>query len=225
MQKGFSILKMLVARCLYKLRLSVVSLSFIVVGVVVLILYGYTTIYHEELQDDSEQVNVIQSPYTKTFNSDDKTQETNQKVTSPTNDVQVNSKQDKPNKKTNQKMTTEYVQVNSKQGKTNKETNQKITSLVEQVQVKPKQEKPKERTNQVKLFNQPVNMKKPQTKKQDYGINFTDINRMLIEPIHVSYNRNIYFTVKTTNKNYIKRLLPQMLTWYQVVDKNKVRHC
>ena len=78
--------------------------------------------------------------------------------------------------------------------------------------------------NQVKLSNRPVNMEK--TKKQDHHIiNATHINGILIEPIHASYNRNIYFTVKTTNNNYVTRLLPQMLTWYQVVDKNKVRHC
>ena len=114
---------------------------------------------------------------------------------------------------------TEHVQVNSKQKEPNKEISQKITS---NVQVKPKQENPK----QVKLSIQPISMKKPERKKQGFhGINATHINGILIEPIHASYNRNIYFTVKTTCRSYVGRLFLQMLTWFQVVDKNKVRHC
>ena len=193
-------------RCLYRLQLSVIGLFFIVVSVVALILYSHSpnqpqSIYDGELQQDGKQVNVIQSPDTKTLDYDDKTKETNQKMTSP----------------------TEHVQVNSKREKTNKETSQKITSPVEQVQVKPKQ---KEEINQLKLSNGLVDMKKPKYKKSDdRGINATHINGILIEPVHASYTRNIYFTVKTTYRNYVGRLFPLMLTWLQVVDKNKVRHC
>ena len=220
-------------RHVHRSQLSVIGLSFIVVSVVVLILYGYKpnqpqSVYHEELQQNSEQVNIIQSPDTKTLDSDDKIKETNQKMTSPTEHVQVNSKQEGHHKETSQKMTspTKHVQVNSKQEGHHKETSQKIASPVEQIQVKPKQQKPKEKSNQVKLSNRPVNIKQPATKKQDdRGVNATHINGILMEPVHASYTRNIYFTVKTTYKNYVGRLFPLMLTWFQVVDKNKVRHC
>ena len=54
------------------------------------------------------------------------------------------------------------------------------------------------------------------------GMNATHINGILMEPLHVNYTRNIYFTIKTTHKYYTERLFPIMLTWLQLVDKNKV---
>ena len=54
------------------------------------------------------------------------------------------------------------------------------------------------------------------------GMNTTHINGILMEPVNTNYTKNIYFTVKITHKYYIKRLFPIMLTWLQVVDKNKV---
>ena len=54
------------------------------------------------------------------------------------------------------------------------------------------------------------------------GMNATHINGILMEPVNVNYARNIYFTMKTTYRYYTNRLFPVMLTWLQVVDKNKV---
>ena len=36
------------------------------------------------------------------------------------------------------------------------------------------------------------------------------------------YNFNIYFTVKTTPRNYVKRILPSQISWFQKVDKDLV---
>ena len=55
-------------------------------------------------------------------------------------------------------------------------------------------------------------------------INATHINGILMEPVNANYTRNIYFTVKTTHKYYTERLFPLMLTWLQVVDRNKVSY-
>ena len=54
------------------------------------------------------------------------------------------------------------------------------------------------------------------------GMNATHINGILLEPVNAKYTRNIYFTMKTTHKYYTKRLFLVMLTWLQVLDKNKV---
>ena len=59
----------------------------------------------------------------------------------------------------------------------------------------------------------------------DPEMNATHIKEILMEPVHVNYTRNIYFSVKTTHKNFEKRLFPLMLTWLQLVDKNKVSQC
>ena len=56
------------------------------------------------------------------------------------------------------------------------------------------------------------------------GMNATHINGILMEPVKANYTRNIYFTIKTTHKYYTKRLFPLMLTWFQVVDKDKVSY-
>ena len=36
------------------------------------------------------------------------------------------------------------------------------------------------------------------------------------------YNFNVYFTVKTTPRNYEKRILPSQISWFQKVDKDMV---
>ena len=54
------------------------------------------------------------------------------------------------------------------------------------------------------------------------GMNATHINGILMEPVNVDYTRNIYFSIKTTHRYYTERLFLIMLTWLQVVDKNKV---
>ena len=54
------------------------------------------------------------------------------------------------------------------------------------------------------------------------GINTTHVKQILMEPVSATYTRNIYFTVKTTYRYYNSRLFPLLLTWLQVVDKNKV---
>ena len=53
-------------------------------------------------------------------------------------------------------------------------------------------------------------------------INASHIYGLPMETVNADYTRNIYFTVRTTNKYYTKRLLPVTLTWLQVVDRNKV---
>ena len=69
--------------------------------------------------------------------------------------------------------------------------------------------------NQQKANGKPDQLRVP-------GMNATHINGILMEPVNVNYARNIYFTIKTTHKYYTNRLFPLMLTWLQVLDKNKV---
>ena len=80
--------------------------------------------------------------------------------------------------------------------------------------------------NKNKISSQKDNNQQKANGKPDQlnvpGMNATHINGILMEPVNVNYARNIYFTIKTTHKNYAKRLFPLMLTWLQVVDKNKV---
>ena len=73
--------------------------------------------------------------------------------------------------------------------------------------------------SQKKASDRPHQVNQNQT---DLGINATHINGMLMEPIKANYTRNIYFTVKTTHRFYTERLFPIMLTWLQLMDKNKV---
>ena len=54
------------------------------------------------------------------------------------------------------------------------------------------------------------------------AMNTTHINGKPMERVVTNYTNNIFFTVKTSMKNYRKRLTLLMLTWFQVVDKNKV---
>ena len=71
--------------------------------------------------------------------------------------------------------------------------------------------------NQVQKANS-----KPDPENKNCGINATHVNGTLMESVNVDYARNIYFTVKTTNKHYTERLFPLLLTWLQTVDKNQV---
>ena len=70
--------------------------------------------------------------------------------------------------------------------------------------------------------------KKPSNVKTDIienlYMNSTHINGILMEPVNANYTRNIYFTIKTTHKYYKRRLFSLLLTWLQVVDKNKVSY-
>lgn len=53
-------------------------------------------------------------------------------------------------------------------------------------------------------------------------MNTTHIKGVFMEQVNLNYARNIYFTIKTSNKFYSNRLFPLMLTWLQTVDKHKV---
>ena len=55
-------------------------------------------------------------------------------------------------------------------------------------------------------------------------MNITHIKGVFMEHVNLDYPRNIYFTIKTSNKFYISRLFPLMLTWLQTVDKHKVSY-
>jgi len=50
------------------------------------------------------------------------------------------------------------------------------------------------------------------------------INGKPLEKVNAPYNHNIYFSVKTSGKNYQNRLYLLMLTWFQVTDKDKVKY-
>ena len=99
---------------------------------------------------------------------------------------------------------------NSNQGKFN---NQNIQKLISPVHVKKRKKRG--------LYKKSVDIQTTANPE----INVTHIKGLLMESIHVNYTRNIYFSVKTTRNNIVKRLFPLMLTWLQLVDKNKVRQC
>ena len=44
-----------------------------------------------------------------------------------------------------------------------------------------------------------------------------------LEKVNANYTHNIYFSVKSSGKNYKDRLFPSMLTWFQLLDKDEVR--
>ena len=96
---------------------------------------------------------------------------------------------------------------NSKQGKVNNQNTHKVINPVDDKRGKK------------------IEHEKPVIKPADPGMNATHIKGILMESIYVNYTRNIYFSVKTTYKNFDRRLFPLMLTWLQLVDKNKVRLC
>jgi len=41
-------------------------------------------------------------------------------------------------------------------------------------------------------------------------------------PMKINYTNDIYFSVKTSAKNYKDRVMTLMSTWFQTVDRNKV---
>ena len=104
------------------------------------------------------------------------------------------------------------INDNSNQGKFN---NHNIQKLISPVHVK--------KEKKIDFYNKSVDIQT--NKSADPEINATHIKGLLMESIHVNYTRNIYFSVKTTHNNFVKRLFPLMLTWLQLVDKNKVRQC
>ena len=48
------------------------------------------------------------------------------------------------------------------------------------------------------------------------------IDGIPLEKVNTNYTHNIYFSVKSSGAKYKSRLLQLMLTWFQVVDKDKV---
>ena len=54
-------------------------------------------------------------------------------------------------------------------------------------------------------------------------MNHTHIRGIPMEPVDAKYQNNIFFSVKTTDAYFTTRLLLLMLTWFQVVSKDKVR--
>ena len=57
------------------------------------------------------------------------------------------------------------------------------------------------------------------------GMNLLKMNSIYFNDgayVNVKYNRNIFFTVKTTARNYQERLSVLMLTWFQTVHKDDV---
>ena len=137
------------------------------------------------------------------------------------------SKLEKGYSKTEQK-----VKLPDKPGEENEN---KISSQKDnkQQKTKPDQLKENQNINQQKVVDkkpsqkensqQKANSKPDQVKQNPVpGMNATHINGILMEPVNANYTRNIYFTMKTTHKFYANRLFPVMLTWLQVLDKNKV---
>ena len=53
-------------------------------------------------------------------------------------------------------------------------------------------------------------------------MNSTHINGKLLEPIDTEWDKNIYFSVKTTAKYFKERLAALMPTWFQVINKKMV---
>ncbi|XP_065903065.1 beta-1,3-N-acetylglucosaminyltransferase radical fringe-like [Dysidea avara] len=43
-----------------------------------------------------------------------------------------------------------------------------------------------------------------------------------LEKVNANYTHNIYFSVKSSGKNYKDRLFPSMLTWFQLLDKDEL---
>ena len=68
------------------------------------------------------------------------------------------------------------------------------------------------------------NMNRNETTIRVLDMNTTHIKGVFMEHVNLDYPRNIYFTIKTSNKFYISRLFPLMLTWLQTVDKHKVSY-
>ena len=56
----------------------------------------------------------------------------------------------------------------------------------------------------------------------DLKFDANHINGKLLEPVDVQWDNNIYFSVKTTTKNFKTRLSYLIATWFQVVNKKMV---
>ena len=105
------------------------------------------------------------------------------------------------------------------------EDNKQQKAQPDQLKNTNQQKIPDKKPSQKENSQQKANSKPDQVNQNvDLGINATHVNGILMEPVNAIYTRNIYFTVKTTHKYYTKRLFPQMVTWLQVVDKNKVSY-
>ena len=112
------------------------------------------------------------------------------------------------------------IQKDNNQQKENQNSNQDIN----QQKVVKLPDKPDDVIENKPLSQKKANSKSDQVNQSqtDPGMNATHINGILMEPVNNNYARNIYFTIKTTYKFYTKRLFPLMLTWLQLMDKNKV---
>ena len=112
------------------------------------------------------------------------------------------------------------IQKDNNQQKENQNSNQDIN----QQKVVKLPDKPDDVIESKPLSQKKANSKSDQVNQSqtDPGMNATHINGILMEPVNNNYARNIYFTIKTTYKFYTKRLFPLMLTWLQLMDKNKV---
>ena len=132
-------------------------------------------------------------------------------------------KLEKVNNETEQKIKLPDKPANVIENKpSQKDSNQQKQNINQQKEVKHDkpanviENKPSQKDNNQQRANaKPDQLKVP-------GMNATHINGILMEPVNVNYARNIYFTIKTTYRYYTSRLFPVMLTWLQVVDKNKV---
>ncbi|XP_065900892.1 beta-1,3-N-acetylglucosaminyltransferase manic fringe-like [Dysidea avara] len=52
-----------------------------------------------------------------------------------------------------------------------------------------------------------------------FSFDSNHINGKLLEPVDIQWDKNIYFSVKTTTKNFKTRLSYLIATWFQVVNK------
>ena len=55
-----------------------------------------------------------------------------------------------------------------------------------------------------------------------FSFDSNHINGKLLEPVDIQWDKNIYFSVKTTTKNFKTRLSYLIATWFQVVNKKMV---
>ena len=106
----------------------------------------------------------------------------------------------------------------------------------EELDSKDKQDNsPSANFNQVKSSNEAIkkdNSPTHQTTKESESpidplssiiqMNSTHINGKLLEPVDTKWDKNIYFSVKTTAKYFKERLAALMPTWFQVINKTMV---
>ena len=158
----------------------------------------------EDFRGDKDTVSKPEKVYNKT----------EQKVKLPDRPGDVNK-----NKISSQKEKNEQKENQNSNQDTNQHTNQqKVLKLPDKpgnvIGSKPPNQK--EATGRLDEVNQ---------NQTDPRMNATHINGISMESININYTRNIYFTVKTTHRFYTERLFPLMLTWLQLMDKNKVSCC